>query len=141
VVSVLGNDAGGSGCTLQPGTLVMLTGNPVTETTLLVVPGEGYWMADADGTLTFTPEDDFQGWTSWVTYRITDSCGNSVTAQARANEPAPKTAIDDDSDDNGDGGGGSLAYTGAEVGGLIGLAAVLLAGGALLLVWRRKRQA
>jgi CshA-type fibril repeat protein len=133
VISVLGNDAGGSGCSLQPESLVLLGGDPAAPLSLLTVAGEGYWTADIDGTLTFVPETGFNGWSGWVTYRITDSCGNPVTAQARAFVPKEKTAVDSDSD--------SLAYTGADVAGPIGLGVALLVSGALLLAWRRRREA
>ncbi len=136
VVSVLGNDSGGTGCSLDPASLVLLGSDPAEELTILDVPGEGYWTVDAAGTLTFTPTDDFSGWASWATYRISDSCGNPVTAQARAYVPPQETAIDSESD-----GDGSLAHTGAEVGGLTSAALALLAGGVLLLACRRRREA
>jgi len=50
--------------------------------------------------------------------------------------PPQETAIDSESD-----GDGSLAHTGAEVGGLTAAALTLLAGGVLLLAWRRRREA
>jgi uncharacterized repeat protein (TIGR01451 family) len=135
VIDVLGNDSGGSGCELQPASLVLLSGDPLAPTTVLDVPGEGVWTANAEGTLVFTPADGFSGWTTWVTYEITDSCGNPVTSQARAFAAAGP--VDDMTDEDS----GSLAYTGAAVGGVLGLGLVLLVAGGVLLAVRRRREA
>jgi CshA-type fibril repeat protein len=42
----------------------------------IVVPGEGTWHVDEDGLLTFTPEDDFKGDPTPITYRVKDKTGN-----------------------------------------------------------------
>ncbi|MGC3994262.1 MAG: tandem-95 repeat protein [Propionicimonas sp.] len=136
VIDVIGNDTGGSGCTLLATSVVLLVGDPAREVTSLTVDGEGRWVAKSDGTLVFTPESGFHGWTSWVGYRVTDSCGNPTSAQARAWVPNA-AASDSDSSSGSD----SLAYTGAEVGGALGLGLALLVAGVALVAWRRRRTA
>jgi len=127
-VPVLSNDHAGAGCTLDASTVVLLgtDGNPVDATRSLVVDGQGTWTVNADGTLTFVGQDGFSGWTTRVTYRVSDSCGN--TAQALARVWAPQAS------------GGSLAYTGAAVGGAVGVSILLLVGGGLLLAVRGRRR-
>jgi CshA-type fibril repeat protein len=127
-VPVLANDHAGDGCTMDPSTVVLLDsdGNWIDATGSLVVDGEGAWTVNADGTLTFAATASFHGWTSWATYRVTDSC--SHTAQALARVWVPQ--------DSGD----SLAYTGVAVGGVVGAAILLLVGGGLLLALRGRRR-
>ncbi|MBN9106243.1 MAG: tandem-95 repeat protein [Propionibacteriaceae bacterium] len=122
-VPVLSNDHAGDGCTLDAGSVVLVAsdGTPVDPTTSLVVDGEGTWTVNPDGSLTFRAADGFDGWTVRVTYRVSDSCGHTTQALARAwVPPTPEP----------------LAYTGAAVSGAIGLAILLLGGGGLLLALR-----
>jgi len=115
-------------------------------TTELIIPSEGIWSVNGDGSLAFTPNPGFGGWSSWVSYSVYDSCGNGAQAQARVYMPAATTTVDPtedpgDGDNGGNGGGGDhLAYTGAEVGGLLVVAIALVLGGGLLLVLPKRRR-
>ncbi|WP_291793491.1 SdrD B-like domain-containing protein, partial [Brevibacterium sp.] len=62
-VPVLDNDSEG----LVPGTVNITdpNGDPVKE---LVVPGEGTWTVNEDGSITFTPEDGFEGQPTDISY-------------------------------------------------------------------------
>jgi len=150
VVPVLDNDTAGTGCTLDPSS-VGLIGLSITSvvprgTTELIIPSEGIWSVNGDGSLAFTPNPGFGGWSSWVSYSVYDSCGNGAQAQARVYMPAATTTVDPtedpgDGDNGGNGGGGDhLAYTGAEVGGLLVVAIALVLGGGLLLVLPKRRR-
>ncbi|WP_143483620.1 Ig-like domain-containing protein [Propionicimonas paludicola] len=147
-VPVLSNDSAGAGCTLDPHS-VGLTGLSISATVTrgsseLIVPSEGIWSVSADGSLAFTPNPGFGGWSSWVTYSVYDSCGNGAQAQARVYMPAANTTVEPTEDpghgDNGGGNGGHLAYTGVEVGGLLIVAIALVLGGGLLLVLPKRRR-
>lgn len=74
-VDVLTNDAGD----LDPTTVVLVDGEErVSE---LVVPGEGTWTVDpTTGAVTFAPADGFTGNPTPVTYEVTDSTGDLVSA-------------------------------------------------------------
>jgi uncharacterized repeat protein (TIGR01451 family) len=76
-VDVLANDAGD----MDPTTVRLLdpAGVPVTG---LAVPGQGTWTVDArTGVVTFTPEAGFQRNPDPVRYQVTDSTGDTVSAQ------------------------------------------------------------
>lgn len=76
-VDVLANDAGD----MDPTTVRLLDpdGVPVTA---LAVPGQGAWTVDArTGVVTFTPEVGFPGSPDPVRYQVTDSTGDTVSAQ------------------------------------------------------------
>jgi uncharacterized repeat protein (TIGR01451 family) len=151
VVPVLANDTAGQGCSLEPSS-VGLIGLGVAATVAhgsgeLIVPSEGIWSVNPDGSLAFTPNPGFGGWSSWVTYSVYDSCGNGAQTQARVYMPAATTTVEP-TEDPGPGGGGStgggsgghLAYTGAEVGGLAVVAVALILGGGLLLAIPKRRR-
>ena len=76
-VDVLANDTGD----FDPSTVRVIdpaTGSYVTE---LVVDGEGTWTVDpSTGAIKFVPEDGFTGDPTPVTYRVTDSTGDTVSA-------------------------------------------------------------
>ncbi len=76
-VDVLGNDTGD----FDPSTVRIIdpdTGDFVTE---LVVDGEGTWTVDpTTGAITFTPERGFTGDPAAVSYRVTDTTGDTVSA-------------------------------------------------------------
>ena len=76
-VDVLANDTGD----FDPSTVRVIdpdTGDYVTE---LVVDDEGKWTVDpSSGAITFTPEDGFTGDPTAVSYRVTDSTGDTVSA-------------------------------------------------------------
>jgi len=44
----------------------------------LVVPGEGTWKVNPDGTITFIPEDGFTGDPTPVSYEVSDNYGNTT---------------------------------------------------------------
>jgi len=154
-VPVLDNDTGGQGCTLDPGSVGLIgfsiSANVQRGINELIVPSEGIWSVSGDGSLAFTPNPGFGGWSSWVTYSVYDSCGNGAQAQARVYMPAASTTVEPTEDPGpgpdpagpnnpGGGSGGHLAYTGAEVGGLLVVAIALVLGGGLLLVLPRRRR-
>ena len=154
-VPVLDNDTAGQGCVLEPGSVgltgLALLAGPQRGISELIVPSEGIWSVSGDGSLAFTPNPGFGGWSSWVTYSVYDSCGNGAQAQARVYMPAASTTVEPtedpgsdpdpaDPDNPGGGSGGHLAYTGAEVGGLAVVAVALILGGGLLLVLPKRRR-
>ena len=75
----LDNDAPGDHLAWDPGTLVLL--DPVTGEPgkVVTVDGVGTWEVLDDGTVRFTPVDGFDG-RATVTYRVTNSAGQSVEA-------------------------------------------------------------
>jgi LPXTG-motif cell wall-anchored protein len=92
-VSVLTNDTG----TIVPSSLTFF--DPTTNTALagpLVVPGEGTWTIGT-GQITFTPEVGFKGDPTPVTYRITDTNGQTDTATVTVTY-VPTAANDEDLD-------------------------------------------
>uniref|UniRef100_UPI001F5A8967 Ig-like domain-containing protein n=1 Tax=Luteimonas aquatica TaxID=450364 RepID=UPI001F5A8967 len=72
VVNVLANDTDPDN-NIDPST-VKIVGAPGDGKTL-VVPGEGTWTVNPDGTITFTPEPDFIGKTKPIQYTVTDTTG------------------------------------------------------------------
>ena len=76
-VDVLANDTGD----FDPSTVRIIdpeAGDYVTE---LVVDGEGTWTVNpTTGAITFTPEDGFTGDPTAISYRVTDSTGDTVSA-------------------------------------------------------------
>jgi LPXTG-motif cell wall-anchored protein len=102
-VPVLGNDSPGDDGAGHDGTLVPATvrlidpagGDPATTVT---VPNVGKYVANADGTVTFTPVPGFSGVTPPLTYQVTDSFGNptrstvTVTVAAIIPTAVPDTA-------------------------------------------------
>ena len=73
-VTVLTNDIGDWAAT---SVRIMNGSTPVTS---LVVPGEGTWTANADNTVTFSPLPTFYGDPAPITYQVTDTTGDKVTA-------------------------------------------------------------
>ncbi|WP_226470547.1 Ig-like domain-containing protein, partial [Luteimonas panaciterrae] len=71
-IPVLGNDTDPDN-NIDPGTVVIV-GAPGDGKTL-VVPGEGTWQVNPDGTITFTPEEDFVGTTTPIEYTVSDTTG------------------------------------------------------------------
>lgn len=90
-VDVLGNDspgllADGSDGSLDPASVVFTdAGQPAgavraADGRALEVPGQGRYAVGDDGRVTFTPEPDFRGAATAVTYAVTDSLGNTASA-------------------------------------------------------------
>ncbi|CAM3241007.1 CshA domain-containing protein [Arthrobacter ulcerisalmonis] len=154
-VPVLGNDKGD----FDPTTVNILDGDnkPVKE---LIVPGQGTWSVNPEtGVVSFDPEEGFTGNPTPVTYQVTDKTGNTATATVTitytpiATEPpvvVPPTAggstdpgsvpSSENTDPTDTSSGGELASTGVQamVLGVVGLGLLLL-GGAVILVTRRRR--
>ncbi|MFM1813783.1 MAG: hypothetical protein RLZ98_478, partial [Pseudomonadota bacterium] len=85
-VDVLANDGDIDG-TLDPASVGIEDPlNPGTFVTSLTVPGEGVWTVDTDplsathGQITFTPEANYHGPVTPVTYQVSDDDGAPVTA-------------------------------------------------------------
>lgn len=87
-------------------------------------------VAIVDGRLVYTPEPGFTG-TVTFTYTVSDGQGGLTTSTATVDVQPAEVA-------QGVSTGGALATTGAQVAGLVGLAALLLAAGTVLLVVRRR---
>lgn len=83
-----------------------------------------------DGRLVYTPEPGYTG-TVTFTYTVSDSQGGLTTATVTV-DVGPAAGAQGSSAE------GALARTGAQVAGLVGLAALLLAAGSVLLVVRRR---
>jgi|GEM_PF-753643 len=124
VVRPLENDPAGDHLTWLPDTLVLV--DPVVGTTgkIVVVDGVGRWEVLDDGAVRFTPVDGFTG-RAEITYRVTNSAGETVEASIVVRYDAP-------------GGPGALAVTGAQAGGLLALAVLLVVGGVVLVRLRRR---
>ena len=93
-VDVLGKDDD----TLIPDTVRVIdpeTGEPATE---VVVPGEGTWTVEDDGSITFTPEDGFTGDPTPIEYTAEDENGTPATATVTIDyvDPLPVPEATDD---------------------------------------------
>jgi CshA-type fibril repeat protein len=140
-VDVIGNDLG----ELDPTTVRIIDGEGerVTE---LVVDGEGVWSVDSiTGAITFTPEEGFSGDPTPIAYEVSDTAGNTTTADVtvtfaeEAAVPAPQpTDPPSAPDDDAPAPAPDLAVTGTDALGLVvaGLGLALF-GLALVLVRRR----
>jgi CshA-type fibril repeat protein len=110
VISPLLNDSPGSGATLVLASLKLCqVDDPATSpaneaqqpnnctATTVVVPGQGVYTLNEDGTVTFNPDDTFTGPATPLRYQVADSSGQIVTATITPSvtpPPAP-TATDD----------------------------------------------
>jgi len=74
-VPVLANDTGSF---VASSVRIVGSGGPVAQ---LIVPGEGLWVANSDGTVSFFPEVGFLLDPAPVDYRVTDTTGDSVDGQ------------------------------------------------------------
>lgn len=134
----LANDRPGDGAPLDRRTLrLTLIGMPggsqlSDDGRTLVVPSQGRWVVNSDGTVTFTPSAGFSGTTTPVTYTVQDADGTVVSSTMSITMSAapPASGV----------GPGVLAWTGAEPTGpvLTGLALLAL-GGFVLAVGRLRR--
>ena len=80
-VDALANDtAGDPSAPLVPSSVVLTDPDATSGGTRLVVPGEGEWVVNPGGTVTFTPEAGFEGATTSVEYRVSDDNGETATA-------------------------------------------------------------
>jgi uncharacterized repeat protein (TIGR02059 family) len=100
--SVLSDDRAATGATLEPSSLTLMDGStPVTSVTALAGDGttvQGVYTLGANNTVVFTPEPGFVGTATPVTYRVTDSLGQTATATytPTINPPPPPVADPDE---------------------------------------------
>ena len=99
--SVLSDDSAATGATLVPSSLTLMDGStPVTSVTALAGDGtvQGVYTLGPDNTIVFTPEPGFVGTATPVTYRVTDSLGQTATATytPTINPPPPPVADPDE---------------------------------------------
>jgi len=133
-VRVLDNDDEG----LLPESVRLIdpeTGELVRE---LVVPGEGTWTVEDDGSITFTPEAGFTGDPTPVKYSAADEDGNRTEATVTIDylDPAAPAAPAAPAKP-----GDSLSPTGGSIAVPLGVAGgALLLGGAVALGLRRRTQ-
>lgn len=127
VIDVVGNDADDDGGTL---TIVSVT-QPTSGTVAIV-----------DNRLVYTPAPGFTGTVSFE-YTVSDGQGglSTATVQLEVSAAAPAAGGSGGTGTAGSGASGTLARTGAEVGGAVALAALLVAAGLALVVVRRRRVA
>ncbi|OIQ23078.1 gliding motility-associated C-terminal domain-containing protein, partial [Lacinutrix sp. MedPE-SW] len=92
--------------TVEPTTVSITTPGATDETgdgynDTLIVSGEGTWVSDGNGNITFTPEPGFTGDPTPITYTIEDNDGNeSNVATVTITYSANPIAEDDISTDN-----------------------------------------
>ena len=77
-VNVLANDkAGDPSAPLVPGSVLLKDGSAYGKS--LTRPGEGRYVVNPDGSITFTPVKDFQGVTGPAQYKVSDRNGTTAT--------------------------------------------------------------
>lgn len=82
VIDILVNDAPGSpAAPLVPGSVVFTSPDATDGGKTLVVPGEGTWTVQADGSVRFTPVAGFEGLTAPVIYSVSDENGTVAPAE------------------------------------------------------------
>ncbi len=118
VLHPLENDPPGDGLAWVPDTLVLVHPELGTTGTVVVVDGVGRWEVLGDGSVRFTPADGFTG-RATIGYRVTNTAGETVEGTMEVRYDA-------------------LAATGAQTGGLLALAVLLLVGGGVLVRVRRR---
>ena len=86
VVDVLDNDTDPDGeDDLDPSSVQLIDpNNPDTPVKELDVPGEGTWQVNEDGTVTFTPDDGFEGKPTPVDYIVADKDGEPSQPATRS---------------------------------------------------------
>ena len=133
--SVLGNDSpGNSRVPFDLSTLRLCrpTDTPPACTQVAVtIPGEGSYQVNGDGTVTFTPEADFVGVATPISYVIKDILGQSVSASIHPTvTPHPQVITI---------AGQRLPMTGSDLLALIAWALVLFGAGLALVTMNRRR--
>ncbi|MEM1192792.1 MAG: Ig-like domain-containing protein, partial [Pseudomonadota bacterium] len=80
-IPVVGNDSDPDGMIDPTTVMIEDPNNPGTFVTMLTVPGEGTFEVDPmSGDVTFTPEPNFNGPVTPITYQVMDDDGTPVTA-------------------------------------------------------------
>ncbi|MDE5115864.1 MAG: Ig-like domain-containing protein, partial [Trichodesmium sp. St2_bin2_1] len=96
--NIIDNDTDTDG-TLDLTTVDLNPSTPGTQETTKTVPGEGTYTVDNAGNLTFTPEDDFLGTATPITYTVKDNKGgvsNLGEISVTVNLDIEALQIDDD---------------------------------------------
>jgi CshA-type fibril repeat protein len=97
------------------------------------IAGEGTYLVNTDGTVTFTPEPDFIGVATPIAYLVADVLGQIVWATIHPTvTPLPETITI---------AGQQLPMTGFDLLGLLGWAVLLLAAGFVLMTLHRRNSA
>ncbi|WP_435748314.1 Ig-like domain-containing protein [Microbacterium sp. PMB16] len=82
VIDILDNDGpGAASAPLVPDSVVFTDAGATDGGKTLVVPGEGTWTVEDDGSVRFAPLPAFEGVTTPVSYRVADENGTTATAQ------------------------------------------------------------
>ncbi|GAA0927139.1 hypothetical protein GCM10009554_07880 [Kribbella koreensis] len=84
-IDVLANDEPGTGAKLDPGSVVIASpelpaAKPAVFTKKLTVPGQGTYEVQKSGAVQFDPDPAFDGHTSFVQYKVTDSQHNTASS-------------------------------------------------------------
>jgi LPXTG-motif cell wall-anchored protein len=96
VIDILANDApGASSAPLVPGSVVFTSPDATDGGTTLVVPGEGTWTVQDDGSVRFAPVAGFDGPTTPVTYSVSDENGTAAQAQITVTVGSGAIAVPD----------------------------------------------
>ncbi len=123
-VSLLDNDSDPNGGTLDPEKISLIAPESATDVTTdgdghvtgFTVPGEGTWIRNDDGTLTFTPESGFTGNPAPIRYTVTDEAGlTSDPATVTITYIPPVTVSGTVYNDNNGGTPDGTLYEGATV--------------------------
>jgi uncharacterized repeat protein (TIGR01451 family) len=91
VTPVSNDSSGGNGAVLVPGTIDLDPTTPGQQTTV-TVPGQGTWVLNPDGTVTFTPVAGFTG-TATIPYTIEDNYGQVTSPAIIAIDITQPTAV------------------------------------------------
>lgn len=87
-IFILDNDTGGDA--VVPSSVVFVSANATDGGKTLVVAGQGVWVVQTNGSITFTPEAGFSGDPSPITYSVSNAQGNTSTATVTLKaEPLP----------------------------------------------------
>ena len=126
-LAVIGNDVAGPNANLEPASLDLDPSTAVIET--VKTDSAGFWQANTDGTVTFTPNAGYSGLTQ-LSYAIADDLGNTATSTLSISVSGGQTpvALDDSGatwtdiplalsilDNDHAGGGQTLAATGIDL--------------------------
>ncbi len=99
----------------------------------VTVPGQGTWVVNPDGTVTFTPRPGFVGGPTPIEYVVRDSLGGTSTSVIRISVPDAPEVLGGSTEPAGTG----LARTGADLVGPAAAGVLLVLVGSLLLLGRR----
>ncbi len=95
-VPVLDNDTPGTGARIDASSVALRDPADATFKSVVTVPGEGTYTANPDGTVTFDSLPAFTGEASPLTYRFSDSDGNTASATLTVTVSAiVPSAVDD----------------------------------------------